>query len=115
MKNTNINLKNAISVIENEILLIDFGENENTLIIYSPDENENTQTIYSSDENENKNNYSMKSINKKSGKIGVGPIIAIILPCLVAVAAVIIFIIYFKKRNKQIDSAPDSTVANLKI
>jgi hypothetical protein len=115
MKNTNINLKNAISVIENEILLIDFGENENTLIIYSPDENENTQTIYSSDENENKTNYSMKSINKKSGKIGVGAIIAIVLACLVAVAAVIIFIIYFKKRDKQIDSAPDSTVANLKI
>ena len=117
MQNTNFSLKNAISVIEDEILIIKFGENETSSIIYylDSDENEKSSTIYYSDSGENENNYSIRSAYKKGGNLGVGPIIGIILACLVAVAAVIIFIIYFKKRNKREEPVPESTVANLPI
>jgi hypothetical protein len=117
MQNTNLSLKNAISVIEDEILIIKFGENESSSIIYYlySDENEKSSTIYYSDSGENENNYSIRSTNKKTGNLGAGPIIGIILACLVAVAAVIIFIIYFKKRNKREEPVPESTVTNLHI
>ena len=101
MKNTKISLNNSFSFIENEALFIQIDPNENGTILYNSDDN--------------KNNFSVRSINKKSGNIGVGAIIAIILACLAAVAVIIISYIYFKKRKNQPQPAPESTVANLAI
>ena len=101
MKNTKISLNNSFSFIEKEALFIQIDPNENDTILYNSDDN--------------KNNFSVRSINKKSGNIGVGAIIAIILACLAAVAVIIISYIYFKKRKNQPQPAPESTVANLAI
>jgi surface protein len=101
MKNTKISLNNSFSFIEKEALFIQIDPNENGTILYNSDDN--------------KNNFSVRSINKKSGNIGVGAIIAIILACLAAVAVIIISYIYFKKRKNQPQPAPESTVANLAI
>ena len=101
MKNTKISLNNSFSFIEKEALFIQIDPNENGTILYNSDDN--------------KNNFSVRSINKKSGNIGVGAIIAIILACLAAVAVIIISYIYFKKRKNQLQPAPESTVANLAI
>ena len=106
MKNTYFSLNNSISVIEDEILLIHLGPNENGIISLNSNENEE----------ENENNYPIRSISNKSGNIVTGPIIGIILACLAAVAVVIIAIICIKKRNKRNDSVPqESTMANLHI
>ena len=86
IKNTNFSLKNAISVIEDEILIIKFDENENSTILYYSDET--------------KSKYSVRFFNNKVGNIGAGGIIAIILACLAVVAAVIISFKCLRKENK---------------
>ena len=101
IKNTNFSLKNAMSVIEDEILIIKFGENENSTILYYSDETENR--------------YSIKFFNNKSGGIGAGGIIAIILACLAAVAAFIAVYCCMKKESKKPKSIQESTMSKLKI
>jgi hypothetical protein len=101
IKNTNISLQNAMSVVEKETLIIRFGENENSEILYYT--------------NETKNRYSIRFFNNKGGSLGAGAIVAIILSCLVAVAAVIISYYFIKKGNKTHNYYQDSTLRNLKI
>ena len=101
IKNTNISLQNAMSVVEKETLIIRFGENENSEILYYT--------------NETKNIYSIRFFNNKGGSLGAGAIVAIILSCLVAVAAVIISYYFIKKGNKTHNYYQDSTLRNLKI
>ena len=76
LKNANFSLKNAMSVIEAEILIIKFGEKENSTVLYYPDEN--------------KNKYSIRFFSNKNGSIGVRGIMAIILACLATIAALIL-------------------------
>ena len=76
-KNTNISLENAMSVIEDEILMIHFDENENSTILY-----------YSG---ENKNINAGLFTQKKNGKIGTGGIVAIILSCIAVISSIIFF------------------------
>ena len=116
MKNTNFSLKNAISIIEDEILIINLDKNENSTILFISNENENQKENEDEKENESENNYPIRSINNKSGNIGAGRIIGIIIACLAALAVVIISIICIKKRNKQNDSVKqESTIVNLHI
>ena len=100
MKNTNFSLKNAMSVIEDEILMIKFGENENTTILYYADET--------------KTKYSIVFFNNKNRSIGAGGIIAIILACLAAVAALIITFKCFKIKEEP-TKIQESTIENFKI
>jgi len=98
-KNTNISLENAMSVIEDEILMIHFDENENSTILY-----------YSG---ENKNINAGLFIQKKNGKIGTGGIVAIILSCIAVMAALIIVYFYCKKENKEVDMTMESSKLKL--
>ena len=101
IKNANFSLKNAMSVIDNEILLITFSEKDNTTIYYYSEENKN---IYTRGFNSN-----------KKGKIGTGGIIGIIFACLAVVAAIITFICFKKANNKSQNQNSDNTIANLNI
>ena len=65
--------------------------------------------------NETKNRYSIRFFNNKGGSLGAGAIVAIILSCLVAVAAIIISYFFIKKGNKTHNYYQDSTLRNLKI
>ena len=103
IKNTNFSLKNAMSVIEDEILIIKFGEGENTTILYY------------TDTDETKTRYSLKFFNSKSGGIGAGGIVAIILACLAAIAALIAANYCMKKESKKPKSIQESTMSKLKI
>ena len=99
IKNTNFSLQNAMSVIEDETLIIRFGENENNKILYYSDENTKK--------------YSIKFFNNKSGNIGAGGIIAIILACLFAVAALIFSYNCLRKGDTPPKSFQESTIVNL--
>jgi hypothetical protein len=103
IKDTNFSLKNSMSVIEDEILIIKFGEGENTTILYYIDTDET------------KTRYSLKFFNSKSGGIGAGGIVAIILACLAAIAALIAAYYCMKKESKKPKSIQESTMSNLKI
>ena len=99
IKNTYFSLENAMSVIEDEILIIHFDENDNNTILYFSDENKNT--------------YSRRFILSKSGNIGAGGIVAIILACVAAITALILTYFYFKKENKGNSEGTESTVLHL--
>ena len=99
LKNTNFSLKNAMSVIEDEILIIKFGENENSTILYYSDTA--------------KPKYAIRFFSNKSGNIGAGGIIAIILACFAAVAALIIAFKCLRKEGKH-EQIQESTIAQLK-
>ena len=101
IKNTNFSLVNAMSVIEDEILIIRFDENENNTILYYSDENINI--------------YTRRFIHSKSGKIGAGGIVAIIFACIAAIAALIIIHYCLKKEGKEMLEKRDSTIFKLKI
>ena len=97
--NTNISLKNAISVIEDEILLIHFDEN--TTILYYPDENNNI--------------YTRTFIHNKSNKIGAGGIVAIILACIAVIAALLLILIFCRKKEKKDENnTKESVILQLK-
>ena len=115
MKNTNYSLENAFSVIEDEILIIRFGENEKRTILFYSDSNSDSDSDSVSDEDENNYNYPIKSKYNKSGGLGGGAIVGIILACLAAAAAVVISIIYLRKRTKREEPVPESTIANLQL
>ena len=115
MKNTNYSLENAFSVIEDEILIIRFGENEKRTILFYSDSNSDSDSDSVLDEDENKYNYPIKSKYNKSGGLGGGAIVGIILACLAAAAAVVISIIYLRKRTKREEPVPESTIANLQL
>ena len=100
IKNTNFSLINAMSVIKDEILVIHFDENDNSSLLY-----------YS---NENKNLYARRYIHNKNGKIGAGGIVAIILACSAAIAAVIISHFYCKKVKEGMQDNTGSTILHLK-
>ena len=99
IKNTNLSLKNAMSIIGNETLIIRFGANENSTILYYTDET--------------KNGYSVRFFNNKGGSIGAGGVVAIVLACLAAVAALIISFMCFRKAS-QLESTQESTTMQLK-
>ena len=99
IKNTNISLQNAMSVVEKETLIIRFAENENSEILYYT--------------NETKNRYSVRFFNNKGGGIGAGGVVAIVLACLAAVAALIISFMCFRKAS-QLESSQESTIMQLK-
>ena len=98
IKNTNISLKNSMSVIEDEILMIYFDENENSTILYYSGENKNINTKL--------------FIQNKNGKIGAGGIVAIILPCIAVMAALII--VYFYCKKEKVEKNDVSTILRLK-
>ena len=100
LKNTNFSLKNAMSVIEDEILIIKFGENENSTIWYYSDTA--------------KPKYGIRFFSNKNGSIGVGGIIAIILSCLAVVATLIITFKCLKKEGKK-EQIQESTIIQLKV
>ena len=89
-----------MSVIEDEILVIHFDKNDNSSILYYSDED--------------KNIYARGFIHNKSGKIGAGGIVAIILACIAALAALIITHFCFKKENKGMPEKNGSTILYLK-
>ena len=103
IKDTNFSLKNSMSVIEDEILIIKFREGENTTILYY------------TDTDETKTRYSLRFFNSKSGGIGAGGIVAIILACLAAIAALIAAYYCMKKESKKPKSIQESTMSKLKI
>ena len=97
--NTNISLKNAISVVEDEILLIHFDES--TTILYYPDENNNI--------------YNRTFIHNKSNKIGAGGIVTIILACIAVIAALLLILIFCRKKEKKDENnTKESVVLQLK-
>ena len=100
MKNTNFSLKNAMSVIEDEILIIKFDENENSTILYYSDTA--------------KPKYAIRFFSNKSGNIGAGGIIAIILACFATVAALIFTYKCFKRKNEVVQTQ-ESTMMQLKV
>ena len=91
-----------MSVINDEMLIINFDENENSTILYYSDENNNI--------------YTRGFIHKGSSKIGAGGIVAIILACIAVMAALIITYFCCKKVNKIVkaDETKESTVLQLK-
>jgi hypothetical protein len=99
IKNTNISLKNSMSVIEDEILMIYFDENENSTILYYSGENKNINT-------------KLFIQNNKNGKIGAGGIVAIILACIAVIIALIIVYFYCKREKVKINN--ESTILRLK-
>ena len=100
LKNTNFSLKNAMSVIKDEILIIKFGESENSTILYYSDTA--------------KPKYGIRLFSNKNGSIGVGGIIAIILACLTVVAALIITLKCLKKEGNHVQNQ-ESTITQLKV
>jgi len=100
IKNTNFSLVNAMSVIDDEILIIHFDENENNTILYYSDEN--------------KNLFTRGFRNSKSGKIGAGGIVAIIFACAAIIAALILTYLCCKKDKAGEIENKESTILNLK-
>ena len=100
IKNTNFSLLNAMSVIDDEILIIHFDENENNTILYYSDEN--------------KNLFTRGFRNSKSGKIGAGGIVAIIFACAAIIAALILTYLCCKKDKAGEIENKESTILNLK-
>ena len=100
IKNTNFSLANAMSVIDDEVLIIRFDENANSTIINYNDENKNT--------------YIRRFIHNKGGKLGAGGIVAIILASVAVVAALALTYFCFKKGDKGMQETTTSTVLNLR-
>ena len=90
------NLQNALSLIDDEILLINFDNNDNSTINFEMSEK-----------------YYFVNRSKK-GKINAGNIVAIIIPILFVIAITIITIICLRRRRKPIRSEDNSTATNLK-
>ena len=99
IKYTNFSLANAMSVIDDEILIIRFDENANNTILYNTDEN--------------KYIYNRRFIHSKSGKLGAGGIVAIILACVAVVAALTLTYFCIKKEDKGMKENKTSTILNL--
>ena len=95
-KNANYNLQNAISYIDDEILIINFDEGVNSTISY-----ESTNKYY---------RYRFP----KTGSLNAGAIIAIILAIIATIAAVIAAFIFLKKNRSQTINFIESTIIRLK-
>ena len=99
IKNTNFSLENAMSVIDDEVLIIRFDENEKNKTLYYPDENTTT--------------YNRWFNRSKSGGLGAGTIVAIVLACVAAIAALILSYFCFQKGIKGMQETNSSTMLNL--
>ncbi len=95
--NTNYELQNAISYIDDEILLINFDEGAKSNISF-----------------ESTNIYRRYSISNKSGSLNAGGIIAIILAIIVAIIALIAAFIFLRKDNTKIKNRGESVIVALK-
>ena len=99
IKDTNFSLTNAMSVIGDEVLIIRFDENANSTIIDYSDENTTT--------------YNRWFNRSKSSGLGTGSIVAIILACVAAVAALTLAIFCIRKGDKGMKENMTSTNLNL--
>ena len=101
-KNTS-NLQSAISIIDDkDILLVNFNSNGNN------DDNGTILDLYIEDDVQN-----VKYHYKKSGGIGAGAIVGIVLACVAALAAVITAILCLKKSPNSTTNI-DSDVDNIR-
>ena len=92
-ENIKYDLQSSLSIIDSEILLIIFDNNENTNVVLEP-ENETEVFIF-------------RKNNKKSKGLSTGAIVSIILASIVAMASIIGFA-YFGKKKKKISQDSDS-------
>ena len=86
-------LQSSISIFDEGMLMINFDcINKENCSIFSPQKEKN-------ETNERQIQNEIYLHRKKSKKFGTGPIIAIVLACIVALAIIIGLIIYFRKKN----------------
>ena len=95
--NANYELQNAISYIDDEILLINFDEGAKSNISF-----------------ESTNIYRRYGFSNKSGSLNAGGIIAIILAIIVAIIALIAAFIFLRKDNTKIKNRGESVIVALK-
>ena len=101
--NVTYNLNNAMSIIENEILIISFDNNTNNKIIFESTGNADT-----------KSNYKYYFAGRKTNLSG-GAIVAIILSIVLVLVALVFTYIYLSKRGTKREKDSTYDGMNIKI
>ena len=100
-KNINYNLKNAMSIIENEILLISFDENANSNILFESSSNTVPNHRY--------------FFSRSNGNLNIGAIVAIILCIILVLVTFVVVYICLNKRKPNNENITESSVRNINI